>query len=63
MTALQTVLLAPLVFAVLYAISRTSGYFSNLPQRTPKRERGIANEVSSHSGIKVAQFGTKFPHA
>ena len=63
MTALQTVLLAPLVFAVLYTISRTSGYFSNLPQRTLKRERGIANEVSSPGGLKVAKFGTRFHHS
>ena len=63
MTALQNTGLAALVFAVLYLISKGSGYFSNVPQRTPKRDRPTVNRSSSRNGIKVAKFGTRFRHS
>jgi hypothetical protein len=60
MTALQTAILALLVFVVLYVISRASGDFSNLRSRTRSAQEDDLIDPSPRSSVKTAKFGARF---
>lgn len=58
MAALEIAILAVLVFAVLYGISRASGYFSDLLTRSAQDKSVI--DSSPRGNVKTAKFGTRF---